>query len=247
MNEKLISTIPLFQSVEATSLAVIASHSRSRQYVAGERILHQGDLASSFGIIARGLVKVHMVGDGGIDTILALCGPAELIGEISAFDGLARSADVTAMVDTQVVEIPADALRCAISQSDRLAWDLLAAMAARIRRLTDTTVTLATSQLLTRVASNLLTFAKAIGRRATDEERRMLRRASDAPRDIVTIELPVTQTEFASFCGGSRESVSRILSSLRSAGIIAQASKGNKNLIIDVAKLRPLAHADESD
>src|ERR1700679_2880705 len=73
--------------------ALLAAGHR-RGWAAGEVVFREGDTGGSALVIVSGLVKIGKRGQGGDELILSLCGPGDLLGEVTAVQGATRSADV---------------------------------------------------------------------------------------------------------------------------------------------------------
>ena len=78
---------------------------RSRRFKSGAVVFHEGTASDGVIVIVRGRVKVSTVTAAGKEVLLAVRGPGDLLGELSAIDGLARSDRLwdrrVAMVTTQ--------------------------------------------------------------------------------------------------------------------------------------------------
>src|SRR4051812_19339103 len=76
---------------------------RQRTYGPAVTVFHEGDDAGPVLVILRGRVKVSTIGGGGREAIVALRGPGDLIGELSAIDDGLRSATVTTLESADVL------------------------------------------------------------------------------------------------------------------------------------------------
>jgi hypothetical protein len=68
-----------------------------KRFRVGEYLLRQGEPADHVLLLRTGLVKVLSVSPAGGQTILALRGPGQLLGELGSIDGAPRSAAVIAL------------------------------------------------------------------------------------------------------------------------------------------------------
>src|SRR2546423_10991119 len=81
---------------------------RTRKYVTGETVFCEGDPSEFAVVVLAGRLKVSSTSPEGHDSVLAFRGPGDLIGELSLFDGKARSATVSAIEPAELVLITAD-------------------------------------------------------------------------------------------------------------------------------------------
>src|SRR6267378_450566 len=68
-----------------------------RRYRRGATVFHEGGGSDEIVVVLAGRVKVSAVTGEGKEVVLAFRGPGDLLGELSAIDGDARSATVGAL------------------------------------------------------------------------------------------------------------------------------------------------------
>ncbi|MFD4638966.1 Crp/Fnr family transcriptional regulator [Lentzea sp. NPDC058436] len=185
---------------EPERAAVLAAAIR-RRFDAGTVICHQGDETRNVLVVSRGRVRVSRFALGGEETLLAVRGAGDIIGEVAAIDGQGRSATLTAVDVVEGVLITAPAFISLCERQPRIMWAVLRVVVSRHRAAADQQ-DLRTGPSLQRVGGMLLGLAH--------------RDASDM---IATV--PISQRELAAIAGISRETLVRALKELREAGIIA--------------------------
>jgi small-conductance mechanosensitive channel/CRP-like cAMP-binding protein len=95
----------------ADQLRRLAARDTERVYAAHEPIIRQGDAGSSMFVLLQGRVEVTVMEDGtGPLTLRQLLG-GDYFGEMSLLTGAPRTATVTALEETRVLEIGHDAFR----------------------------------------------------------------------------------------------------------------------------------------
>ncbi|WP_434446528.1 Crp/Fnr family transcriptional regulator [Lentzea sp. E54] len=166
----------------------------------GSVICHQGDESKNVLVVSRGRVRVSRFTLSGEETVVAVRGPGEIIGELSAIDGRRRSATLTAVDPVAGMVISARALKRLCEEHPGITWAVLRVVVSRQRAAGDQH-DLRTGPSLHRVGAVLLDLAH--------------RDASDM---ITTV--PLSQRELAGIAGISRETLARALKTLRDAGII---------------------------
>ena len=94
---------------------------------AGTRIVEQGDTASSAYFILEGSTTAGIPEPGGGYHGLSTMQPGDFFGEIAALTGSKRTANVVADVDTELLEVPAEALRATlvVPEIQRLVYSTL--------------------------------------------------------------------------------------------------------------------------
>jgi CRP/FNR family cyclic AMP-dependent transcriptional regulator len=119
-NAKLINSlksIPSLEKFRTSELRILLQKSKIRKYRKGERIIKEGSTGAWIYILVYGrveIVKHHQV-------IAATDRRGELIGEIGAIDGAARSASVFATEDTVCLATDTRQIK-RLTGDDRLAF-----------------------------------------------------------------------------------------------------------------------------
>ena len=184
----------------------------------------EGDRGESVIVVRSGRVKVFATSEDGHDTLLAVRGPGDVLGEFSAIDDGLRSASGTALEPVEAQVITASDFRGFLAATPGAAFALLASVVARIRMSDRLRVELGARDTMGRVAARLLALAESTG---VEED------------GAVRIGLPLTQDDLAGWVVASRESVARALASMRKRGIIATARREIR--VLDLAALRDAA------
>jgi flavin reductase (DIM6/NTAB) family NADH-FMN oxidoreductase RutF len=126
--EHLLERAPVFSSLAPEILAAIIVEGEERTFEPGELIVREGDPGDELFVILEGEARVERKGNP-----LATFGEGEFFGEISVFDGRARSADVVAATPLRTLAISRELVRAALEREPRAAWAMLETLAARFR------------------------------------------------------------------------------------------------------------------
>jgi signal transduction histidine kinase len=122
----------IFPGVPEASLAYIASASRSCLYPAGTVICREGDVGETLFIIESGLVEVSKRLDGVTSHTLARHGPGEFFGELAVLQDIPRAATVTAIEDSELLEISKREFSHYLTDNPALAAAVMHVVAARL-------------------------------------------------------------------------------------------------------------------
>jgi CRP/FNR family transcriptional regulator, cyclic AMP receptor protein len=186
----------------------------------GQALFVEGDRAERVFLVQRGWVILSCVGPGGREVVLAVSGPGDVIGELSAFDGRPRSATAVAAEDVEAVVASSEALTRALEEPGA-ALELIGVLASRLRDDTHRLVDFATLSTSGRIASRLSELADRFG---------------EPVAEGTSVALPLSQDQLASWCGASREAAVRALRALRTLGVI---STGRHSVVVhDPERLR---------
>lgn len=180
-----------------------------RRLGTGEVVLGRFSPSSAVFFMISGSARVvHYVADEQEITI-ATVSAGDALGEISAIDGLGRSASVIAEGDCVVAELPGSEFHALLARRGELALGLLRRWAATIRQLSDKVSSLSTGSPDQRVYSELVRLARA---EKPGGERWLIR------------DLP-THQELAKWAQTSREVVASAVAELVRRGVAERRTK----------------------
>lgn len=102
--EKFLRDVPLFDTLDSTSISKLADALQFREYNHGDRIIQQGERGTEFFIIVDGMVSVRKQRDSSATE--EECGSlvtGEYFGELALLNGSARAASIVALVPSGTV------------------------------------------------------------------------------------------------------------------------------------------------
>ena len=202
-------------------LEALSAWGAVRRFRRGSMLFHEGEDAGHVLIVRSGRVKVSSYTADGREVVLAVRGPGELLGELSAIDGEPRSASAGALEPVEVLSVPAEDFRAFLTTRPRIAVALLQMLSRKLRDADRKRIEFGASDTVVRVCTRLVELAERFG-----EER----------GNAVRITLPLSQQELAGWTGASREAVSKALHQLRRRGFIETARRGIT--VLDIAALK---------
>jgi CRP-like cAMP-binding protein len=189
----------LFASLSAASLEALASAMTERQVECGEEIFRQGDPGSALFAVLSGEVRIVVGGDDGRDHVLRIAGPGEVFGEISVFDGRARSADAIAATRCRLLVLDRRHLLALMAREPEVANRLIGVLCEKLRATSAQVESLLFHSLSKRLATVLLDL---LGNRRGPS-------------------IDITQTELGRLTGVTRESVNKKLRAWQAAGFVS--------------------------
>lgn len=215
-NADFLRGVDLFSALADDQLIALAKRFHKKHYEKDDWILVEEDEPDhSLFIIIKGQVKVFVSGEEGREAILALLSNGDFFGEMSLLDGEPRSASVRAMEPTELLVLRRDEFFAELRRLPELSFTLLAEMSRRLRRANRQISSLALLSVYGRIASTLLQLKDQQG----------LRTKTADGKPCVVIHNRPSQQQLAEMSGTTRETVSRILSSLQKRGSIAISGK----------------------
>ena len=191
-----LENIIIFSDLQDDELNDILSFCTHRTYPRGSMVILEEEFGDTVFIIKKGTVKITRVNDEGKEVILSLMGEYEVFGEMSVLDGEARSANVLAQEDCELLSIRSEDFLALLRGNFKISYGLMAQLAKRIRKSDMRIEALSLSDAEHRIGVSILNLAEELG---------VIRKGK------VTIENLPFQQDIANMSGTSRETVSRIL------------------------------------
>src|SRR5262249_56987774 len=105
--EQLVAESSILGGLEPDARAFVCAHLEPRVVPGGAVLMEQGEHGDSLYLIAVGRFRVTMTRDDGGEAMIAELGRGELVGELAVLTDEPRSATVTALRDSQVLELTA--------------------------------------------------------------------------------------------------------------------------------------------
>ena len=109
----------------------------SRLYKTGQVLFEEGSPSTSIFIIKKGAVSIRKV-KGKHYVEIAKIQSNEVIGELSFFDRLPRSATAIALIDVEALEIPFDSMEKIYNSIPDYLKTIVASLADRLRKANET-------------------------------------------------------------------------------------------------------------
>ena len=177
----------------------------------GEIIYHQGDAPTGIYHVKKGHIGLLTITANGNETLLRVFGPNYFFGHRSLLANEDYHATTMALVDTELVFIPAEDFDKIVHQKPKILKHVAQVLAKELRRAENKFRDLANSNVTSRIIQ-ALAFVKE---RYPDHQ--------------------WTRKEIGEYCGAKTETVSRVLGKLEKENLIQK--KGRQIIIPDFEKL----------
>jgi len=121
----------LFMEVEPTALVHVAEHLESCSFAQGRLLVHAGDRVGGIHLIRAGRVEVSQVRGGEFVPVATLC-PGDSVGELSAFNETAATADCRALQPVDTYFLRTQVLAGLLHEHPRVAIGLIRLLSRRL-------------------------------------------------------------------------------------------------------------------
>ena len=100
MRQAFLESIPIFAGLEVAALSEIANAAEEAVFAPADIILREGEAGNRMFIVYSGRLEVVKHLAQAHETLLAILGPKDFLGEMSIIECVARSASVRAVEET---------------------------------------------------------------------------------------------------------------------------------------------------
>lgn len=177
---------------------------------AGKVLFQAGDPGNGFYSVLDGSMKVSLISHEGVEQLLAVLGPGNVVGELAIFDGRPRSATVTALKPSRLAFIDRMSFERLAHDQPAIYRHMLRIVGGRLRHANDVFAARCFLPMNGRIAQTLLQMADTFGK--------------EVEKDRILIHYKVSQADIANMSGMARENASRILNIWKRDGLISRIS-----------------------
>lgn len=199
----------MLSPLDRAAIARIESQCTWKVVRANEPIVSRDSDSRDVFFVVKGRCRIVNFSPSGREVAYAVAGPGEFFGEMSAIDGLPRSATVVALEDCVLGAVSLQSFREIVEQHPKVAFVIMEKLVRIVRTSDDRIMDLATLSAYQRVYSELLKLIKP-----------------DPVRQGSWLIYPLpTQAQIAAQASTTRETVARVLSHLAGDGVAERKSK----------------------
>ncbi len=202
----LLRSSDLLCQIPDHEIDALATRVRRVQCPRGQLIFMKRDEGTEVMFVAEGRVKIVSTSPTGTEVIHNIIEAGQVFGEMALLDGLPRSADAIAAVDSEIVELSRHDFLDVMRRNPETAIQMMAILCGRIRQSTSFVEDAVLLDSGTRLLHRLKTLADPYG--------------SDGVDGGLRIDHKLSQQEIGESVGMTRVSVNRILSQWTNDGLI---------------------------
>jgi len=226
MKAEFLQNSMLFSGLDKGVLKALSGKMKPVSLKSNAILMMQDEAPDGCYLVDEGTLKISTISSEGEETVLAVLGRGEVIGEIGLIDGNPRSATVTALKDCELTFLSTREFTLVADKNPKIYRHMLAIIADRLRT---SNATLGVYQKLPvsgRLAHILLRLSEGFG--------------EELEGGRILIRQNFTQEDIGLMAGTARENVSRQLNLWRRENTISKISR--YYCIEDADKLRDLTN-----
>jgi diguanylate cyclase (GGDEF)-like protein len=208
---ELLSQINLFSLLDRRDLEELAAVTRRRTCDSGDVIFRKEDPGYTLYLIVSGAVKISDPSPKGGEVILAILRSGQFFGELSLFDDEPRSADASAVEQTELLALSREDLLKVLERRPSVTVHLFKVLSERLRATNETLREITSLSLPGRIAKRLLDLAQLLGERH--------------PGGLL-VPLILGPEEISNMIGAPAAEVERVLQTFHFSGLISDEMEG---------------------
>jgi CRP/FNR family transcriptional regulator, nitrogen oxide reductase regulator len=205
LDRSLIAALPQFQGLAPGDLDLILQRARSARYAKDTAIFEQDEEAKNFFLLLSGHIRVVRASPEGHQVIARYINEGELFGIAIAMGRKTYPASAIAAVDCVALSWPNAAWREFQERFPSFGASTYQTIGARLQETQAQVMEMSTAQVEQRIAGALLRLVKQSGRKTPEG---------------IEIDFPISRQDIAEMTGTTLHTVSRLLSSWESEGIV---------------------------
>lgn len=211
-----LEQLALFRHLTPEQLAQIKPLLHRKSFPAGATIITAEQPGEVIYLIESGAVKIHVEQVDGTDVILAILAAGDVLGEMSLMEATARSANAVTLEDSVLWWMDQAAFHRCLDTLPQLANNLLRLLSQRLRLANEQIQALATKDVESRVARQLLALVKSYGHQTENGDWHL--------------PIRLTQSDLACLIGATRERVNQVMASYQQRRYLSSDKKHHLTL-----------------
>lgn len=224
IDRSVVKGFSMFERMPDDDIDALLEQAVSKRIGPGEAFFEQGAPATHFFFLVNGRLKVTQVTSDGQQIIVRVVHPGDLFGFARALRRSDYPGTALGVTESLAICWPTDLWRQFIDRSPHVAVTALNTIGQRLEEAHTRIREMSTEEVARRVAHTIIRLTTQAGR---------------AERSGIRIDFPISRQDIAEMTGTTLHTVSRILSSWESDGIV---EGGRQKLFVkDLARLQTLA------
>jgi CRP-like cAMP-binding protein len=226
---QVLGAVPFFSGLSPHELEGIDKRMVSLSWAAGDPLFTAGESADHLYVLAAGRAKLSQPTPSGQEVVVDLLTPGDLFGALSMLGQPVYPETAWALTTTCALRIAAQSFREILVEHPQVALRVLDDVAGRLAQARSDIGRQSTGTVTQRVAAALLRLVDKLGQERSGNRGTLL-------------QLPLSRADLAGMVGSTEESVSRVMSWLRKAGIIDSGRRWTA--VLDSDRLAATAERD---
>ena len=223
-----LKTCDMFAEAAEETLCSVSKIARVRGYKSGDTLFWENDPNGTLYLVCTGQIAIERFSDDGKTVSITTRDPGEVIGEVSLFEDVPRTADARVSMDSKVAIIDGPQILKLIREDSGLAMGVIRLLARKLHESVDRKM-VQFWKVQRRLAVLIVDLAK--------------KGYSKVDGVGLVLEQNLTQEEMATMVNCTREHVNRALKQLKDDGILD--FQGRNLVVRDPKSLKAMARGND--
>lgn len=222
---ELLHKVPIFRDLTDDELKHVQNITIKRFYRKRTVIFTEGAEKEAVYFVIDGMIKAFKTDENGNEHIVSFLNHGDMFPHTGLFNQNPYPATAEALVDSKLLAIPVRSFELLLNRIPEISIKVMRVMSAKIEELQQKLQQLTGNDVQDRGLAFLVKLAEKHGK---------------VKDGMVFIRVPMTNQEFASAIGTTRETVNRLINQLRKEGILESDRSGYR--IKDMDALKSWSH-----
>ena len=209
------SKVPIFENLNDEELLEIVKTINHKEYIKGDIIFTEGNVANTLYFINEGKIKLYKYTKDGKEQILHILSEGDFFGELDLIKPSEYGFNSKAIISSKICTLTKDEMKDIMMRNPVIGIKVLETVGERLSKVENLVQNLATNDVDSRMAYLLTNLIEEYG---------------ESIEKNISIKLPLSREDMASFIGVTRETISRKLKKFEDENLIKIV--GTKNIII---------------
>lgn len=190
------SKVPIFENLNNEELLEIVNTINHREYIKGDVIFTEGNVANTLYFINVGKIKLYKHTKDGKEQILHVLSEGDFFGELDLIKPSKYGFNSKTIVNSKICTLSKDEMKEIMMRKPEIGIKLLETVAERLAKVENLAQNLATNDVDSRMAYLLIDLMEKYG---------------EIIKGNISIKLPLSREDMANYIGVTRETISRKL------------------------------------
>ncbi|MDG5855869.1 Crp/Fnr family transcriptional regulator [Clostridium beijerinckii] len=209
------SKVPIFENLNKEELVEIVNKIDHKEFSKGDVIFTEGNIANTLYFINEGKIKLYKYTKDGKEQILHILSEGDFFGELELIKPSKYGFNSKAIEDAKICTLTKEEMKDIMMKNPEIGIKVLETVGERLSKVENLVQNLATNDVDSRMAYLIIELMEKYGKNVDGN---------------ISVKLPISREDMASFIGVTRETISRKLKKLEDENLIKII--GTKTIII---------------
>lgn len=199
------SKVPIFENLNRDELVEIVNKINHKEFNKGDVIFTEGNIANTLYFINEGKIKLYKYTKDGKEQILHILSEGDFFGELELIKPSKYGFNSKAIEDAKICTLTKEEMKDIMMKNPEIGIKVLETVGERLSKVENLVQNLATNDVDSRMAYLIIELMEKYGENVEGN---------------ISVKLPISREDMASYIGVTRETISRKLKKLEDENLI---------------------------